>query len=96
MDIQTQTSKNGLSNQRRNQGKKKNKEFYTRNILQFKVEYRNTPPQIIVSKVNTFIQKLRELGLQQDIVLSWKDLPDPSPVWTTASYWYENKHYNQT
>ncbi len=75
---------------------KKNKAFFTQNILQFKVEYRNTPPQVIVSKVNTFIQKLRELGLRQDIVFSWKALPDPSPLWTTASCWYENKHYNQT
>ena len=55
----------------REEVKVKKKAFFTQNILQFKVEYRNTPPQVIVSKVNTFIQKPGELGLQ-NMVLSWK------------------------
>ncbi len=55
-------------------------EIKVKKSIFYKVEYRNTPLQVIVNKVNTFKQKLEDQGLQQDTVLSWKALPDPSPV----------------
>ncbi len=43
------------------------------------VKYRDTPPQVVVSKINKVVKELLEAGLRQTVNLRWEAVPDAVP-----------------